>query len=160
VQAVRLSGVGDGGDGDAQDADAVDALVLVGLPGEQAHARDLAVQLRRQLAFGRYETAWMILHKLRRAMVAPGREPLTGEVEVDEGYIGGRDADLRGGRQRDGKPLIGVAVEVRGRSSLPTAGRATTGCPRRASISDRARNEHVIAMAVSCCHVRIGRSPI
>jgi transposase-like protein len=76
-----------------------------------------AVQLRRQLAIGRYETAWMILHKLRRAMVAPERGPLIGEVEVDEGYIGGRDADLRGGRQRDGKPLIGVAVEVRGRGS-------------------------------------------
>jgi transposase-like protein len=71
----------------------------------------------RQLAIGRYETAWMILHKLRRAMVAPERGPLIGEVEVDEGYIGGRDADLRGGRQRDGKPLIGVAVEVRGRGS-------------------------------------------
>ncbi len=76
-----------------------------------------ALRLRRQLAIGRYETAWMILHKLRRAMVAPEREPLTGEVEVDEGYVGGRDADLRGGRQRDGEPLIGVAVEVRGRGS-------------------------------------------
>ena len=38
-----------------------------------------AVQLRRQLAISRYETAWMILHKLRRAMVAPEREPLTGD---------------------------------------------------------------------------------
>ena len=76
-----------------------------------------AVQLQRQLAISRYETAWMILHKLRRAMVAPEREPLTGEVEVDEGYVGGRDADLRGGRQRDGKPVIGVAVQVRGRGS-------------------------------------------
>src|SRR5205085_10574405 len=42
-----------------------------------------ALQLRRQLGINRYETAWMILHKLRRAMVAPKREPLTGEVEVD-----------------------------------------------------------------------------
>ena len=75
------------------------------------------MQLRRQLAISRYETAWMMLHKLRRAMVAPERERLAGEVEVDEGYIGGRDSDLRGGRQRDGKPLIGIAVEVRGRGS-------------------------------------------
>jgi transposase-like protein len=76
-----------------------------------------ALQLRRQLGINRYETAWMLLHKLRRAMVAPEREPLTGEVEVDEGLLGGRDTDLRGGRQRDGKPLVGVAVEVRGRGS-------------------------------------------
>jgi len=76
-----------------------------------------ALQLQRQLGVSRYETAWTILHKLRRAMVAPEREPLTGEVEVDEGFLGGRDTDLRGGRQRDGKPLVGVAVEVRGNGS-------------------------------------------
>ena len=76
-----------------------------------------ALQLQRQLGISRYETAWTILHKLRRAMVAPEREPLAGEVEVDEGYLGGRDTDLRGGRQRDGKPLVGVAVEVRGNGS-------------------------------------------
>jgi hypothetical protein len=58
-----------------------------------------------------------MLHKLRRAMVAPERDPLTGEVEVDEGFLGGRDTDLRGGRQRAGKPLVGVAVEVRGSGS-------------------------------------------
>ena len=76
-----------------------------------------ALQLQRQLGISRYETAWMILHKLRRAMVAPERELLSGEVEVDEGFLGGRDTDLRGGRQRDGKPLVGVAVEVRGNGS-------------------------------------------
>ncbi len=76
-----------------------------------------ALQLQRQLGITRYETAWMILHKLRRAMVAPEREPLTSEVEVDEGRLGGRDTDLRGGRQREGKPLVGVAVEVRGEGS-------------------------------------------
>lgn len=76
-----------------------------------------ALQLQRQLGISRYETAWTILHKLRRAMVAPERQPLTGEVEVDEGYLGGRDTELRGGRQRDGKPLVGVAVEVRGNGS-------------------------------------------
>ena len=76
-----------------------------------------ALQLQRQLALSRYETAWTLLHKLRRTMVAPEREPLSGEVEVDEGFLGGRDTDLRGGRQRDGKPLVGVAVEVRGKGS-------------------------------------------
>jgi len=89
------------------------AAYLVGTHGPGISA----LQLQRQLGIARYETAWTILHKLRRAMVAPEREPLTGEVEVDEGYLGGRDTDLRGGRQRQGKPLVGVAVEVRGEGS-------------------------------------------
>jgi transposase-like protein len=76
-----------------------------------------ALQLQRQLGISRYETAWTILHKLRRAMVAPERGRLGGEVDVDEGFLGGRDTDLRGGRQRDGKPLVGVTVEVRGSGS-------------------------------------------
>jgi hypothetical protein len=38
--------------------------------------------LQRQLALPRYETAWMMLHKFRRAMVNLAREPLQGEVEV------------------------------------------------------------------------------
>jgi len=76
-----------------------------------------ALQLQRHLGISRYETAWTILHKLRRAMVALERAKLTDEVEVDEGFLGGRDTDLRGGRQRHGKPLVGVAVEVRGNGS-------------------------------------------
>jgi transposase-like protein/ribosomal protein L37AE/L43A len=93
-----------------------------------------ALQLQRQLGIGRYETAWLLLHKLRRAMVAPERQALKGEVEIDEAFVGGRDSRRRGGRQRDGKALVGVAVEVRGAGSgrlrlqiLPDAGRATLG---------------------------------
>ena len=56
----------------------------------------------------------MMLHKLRRAMVNPEREPLTGAVEVDECFIGGHMAELRGGRQHGIKALVVVAVEVRG----------------------------------------------
>jgi transposase-like protein len=76
-----------------------------------------AVQLQRQLGISRYETAWLILQKLRRAMVAPERTPLRHEVEVDETLVGGRRSERRGGRQRDGKALVGVAVEVRGAGS-------------------------------------------
>lgn len=76
-----------------------------------------AVQLQRQLGIARYETAWLILQKLRRAMVAPERTPLKVEVEVDETLVGGRHSERRGGRQRDGKALVGVAVEVRGAGS-------------------------------------------
>lgn len=77
-----------------------------------------AKQLQRQLGLSRYETAWLILQKLRRAMVAPEREPLSGEVEVDEFHLGGVESDRRGGRQRDGKKsLVGIAIEVRGQGS-------------------------------------------
>jgi transposase-like protein len=73
------------------------------------------VQLARQLGIRRHETAWMMLHKLR-AMVAPEREPLKGEVEVDEFYLGGLKEGL-GGRERVKKTPVGVAIEVRGRGS-------------------------------------------
>jgi len=55
-----------------------------------------ALLLQRQLALSRYETAWMMLHKFRRAMVNATREPLWGEVEVDETWVGGPQAGLRG----------------------------------------------------------------
>jgi transposase-like protein len=76
-----------------------------------------AVQLQRQLGIERHERAWMMLHKLRRAMIAPEREPLKREVEVDEFYLGGLERGLTGGRARGKKVLCGVAVEVRGRGS-------------------------------------------
>ena len=76
-----------------------------------------AKQLQRQLGLSRYETAWLILQKLRRAMIAPEREPLKDEVEVDEFFLGGLEEGRKGGRQRGKKVLVGVAVEVRGRGS-------------------------------------------
>jgi len=76
-----------------------------------------ALQLQRQLGISRYETAWAMLQKLRRAMVRPDREPLHEKVEVDETYIGGPEAGLRGGRQLQGKALVVAAVEIRGRAS-------------------------------------------
>lgn len=76
-----------------------------------------AKQLQRQLGLSRYETAWLILQKLRRAMVAPEREPLKEEVEIDEFFLGGLEEGQRGGRQRGSKALCGIAVEVRGAGS-------------------------------------------
>ena len=75
-----------------------------------------ALQLQRQLGIARYETAWTMLHKLRRAMLRPQREPLRGRVEVDETYIGNQEG-LRGGRQLGDRALVLGAVEVRGRAS-------------------------------------------
>ena len=78
-----------------------------------------ALLLQRQLALRRYETAWMMLHKFRRAMVNLAREPLRGEVEVDDTWVGGTQAGLRGSRQLKGRraALVLVAVEKRGRAT-------------------------------------------
>lgn len=76
-----------------------------------------AVQLQRQLGMSRYETAWLMLQKLRRAMVAPERGLLREEVEVDETLVGGRHSERTGGREREGKALVAIAVEVRGQGS-------------------------------------------
>jgi len=86
-------------------------LMTTGTPGISA------TQLQRQLGISRYETAWMMLQKLRRAMVNPERTLLTGAVEVDECFVGGLDRSLRGGRQHGTKALVVVAVEVRGAGS-------------------------------------------
>ena len=48
-----------------------------------------AVSLQKELGLGSYLTAWTWLHKLRRAMVRPGRDLLQGRVEVDESIVGG-----------------------------------------------------------------------
>jgi transposase-like protein len=78
-----------------------------------------ALFIQRQLGLSRYETAWMMLHKLRRAMVNETRSPLNGEVEVDETWVGGEQAGLRGSRQLKGRraTLVLVAVEKRGKAS-------------------------------------------
>ena len=77
-----------------------------------------AVQLQRQLGLRRYETAWGLLQKLRRAMVRPERDRISGEVEVDETYVGGVEVGRRGGRVRDStKTIVVGAVEIRGQGS-------------------------------------------
>ena len=72
-----------------------------------------AQHLQRVLEISSYQTAWAMLHRLRSALVRPGRDRLSGTVEVDETYIGGEEPGLRGGRQRGKKVLTGIAVEVR-----------------------------------------------
>ena len=71
-----------------------------------------ALSLQRTLEIGSYQTAWAMLHRLRSVLVRPGRERLSGTVEVDETFIGGEEPGLRGGRQRGKKVLTCIAVEV------------------------------------------------
>jgi transposase-like protein len=69
--------------------------------------------LQRILGLGSYETAWTWLHKLRRAMVRPGRDRLAGTIEVDESYIGGEKPEKRG-RGAEGKAVVVVASQMDG----------------------------------------------
>jgi transposase-like protein len=72
-----------------------------------------ALGLQRVLGLGSYKTAWTWLHKFRRAMVRPGRDRLTGWVEVDETYLGGLEEGVRG-RQTERKSLIVIAAQEDG----------------------------------------------
>ena len=85
------------------------------------------------MEIGSYQTAWAMLHRLRSVLVRPGRELLTGRVEVDETFIGGEEPGLRGGRQKGKKSLVAEAVEVREPKGF---GRCSTGARR--SVAARA----------------------
>lgn len=76
-----------------------------------------ALGLQRVLNLGSYHTAWEWLHKLRRAMVRPHRERLSGTIEVDETYVGGQKPGKRG-RGAAGKALVGIAVEDKGEEGI------------------------------------------
>jgi len=72
-----------------------------------------ALGLQRVVGLGSYKTAWAWLHKVRRAMVRPGRDPLAGEIEVDETFVGG--VERGGGRRHIGKKaLVAIAAQVDG----------------------------------------------
>ena len=75
-----------------------------------------ARQLWLQPGLGSYKSAWLLLRKLRAAMVDPDRSPLAGLVEVDETSLPFRagDTPARPGRSHDGKLLVAGAVEIRG----------------------------------------------
>ena len=94
---------------------------------EDTHSNGIsALQLQSQLSFGSYRTAWMLCAKLRRAMVNPEREPLSGLVEADETSIPFHTKDdpvvVPAGRSGVGKMLVAGAVEIVG------------GTPRRARL--------------------------
>ncbi len=77
-----------------------------------------ALGLQRVLGVSSYQTAWAMLHRLRRAMVRPGRERLRGRVEVDETYVGGpgrgrgRDDQMRRWSNNTAKVIVAIGVEV------------------------------------------------
>ena len=70
-----------------------------------------ALTMQRLLGLGSYQTAWAMLHRYRTAMVRPGRDLLTGRVEVDETFLGGEEPGPPG-RGALGKTLVVIAVEL------------------------------------------------
>ncbi len=96
MRGLRVRHVGHGRDRAASDAHTSDPVVWAAYP-VTSHTPGLSAhELQRQLGIAGYETAWVMLNKLRRAMVGPDRAPLHTEVEVNEAYIGGPEAGLRG----------------------------------------------------------------
>ena len=74
-----------------------------------------ALGLKRELGFGSYQTAWAWMHKLRRAMVRPGRDMIGGPgvvIEVDETFVGGVKSAKVKGRSPHGKAIVVIAVEA------------------------------------------------
>ena len=94
-----------------------------------------AMGLKQALGFGSYQTAWTILHKLRRAMVRPGRNRLSGVVEVDESYVGGEEKGVSGREPR----------------FTPTVGAATTSYPSTATRTGEPSSLHLLSPRMFRC---------
>lgn len=80
------------------------------LTGQKNGASALGIQ--KIMGLGGYKTAWTWLHKLRRAMITPGRANLSGTIEMDETYIGGEKPGKRG-RGAAGKSLVAILAEIK-----------------------------------------------
>ena len=105
--------------------------------------------LQRVLGLGSYKTAWLMLHKLRQAMVRPGRERLRGVVEVDETYWGATESGGATGRLIYSKVLIVVAAEQDGKgigrirmARIPDFDRATLHGFIRSSVEPGSTDSH------------------
>ena len=72
-----------------------------------------ALNLQKNIGLGSYRSAWLLLHKIRNAMIHPDRSLLQGDVEIDEVFIGGVRSGKRG-RGAEGKELIVIAAECSG----------------------------------------------
>ena len=112
VLGVRPAELGDGGDDVLSHPDAAADVVCRGVDDDQPEARVSALGVQRALGLGSYQTAWAMLHRYRSAMVRPGRERLSGRVEVDETWIGGVERGLHG-RDSETKSLVAIAVEIK-----------------------------------------------
>ncbi|MFC2024103.1 IS1595 family transposase [Chloroflexota bacterium] len=88
-----------------------------------------AKQLERELGVT-YKTAWRIAHEIRNSLMGQDFQPLSGTIEADETYIGGRRRGVRRGRPNEDShkvPVFGMA-ERKGKVvavTVPNVKRAT-----------------------------------
>lgn len=94
--------------------------------------------LQQVLGLRSYQTAWTWLHKIRTAMVNPNRAKLSGDVEVDETYVGGLESDGKRGRGTENKILVVIAVEL-ATKEVGKKGRRTMGRTRIEVVNDASK---------------------
>ena len=94
VSHVLHAQFGDGRNDLRPDEDAADGVVDRLLAVCHRQGRDLGVEFEAGLEIGSYQTAWTMLHRLRSVLVRPGRDLLSGTVQVQETYLGAAKARL------------------------------------------------------------------
>jgi len=94
LQPLRAGDLGDGGDDFPRQQTALTIWLRAMWHVTSQKSGVSALGLQRVLGLGNYKTAWSLLHKLRRAMVRPGRDRLNGVVEVDEAYWEAKKAEF------------------------------------------------------------------
>lgn len=100
-----------------------------------------ALQLKRALGLGSYQTAWFLAHRIRYAMTTePLRSLLNGVVEVDETYIGGKSRRRRRGRGSERKTPVMALVERGGRVRAQAVG-SVSGKTLKSAIREYVRKD-------------------
>jgi transposase len=87
-----------------------------------------AKQLERELGVT-YKTAWRVANLIRQELMVQDDDPLSGEVEVDETYVGGRRCGTKRGRPSEDShktPVLGM-VERSGEVTAVTVQNARVG---------------------------------
>jgi transposase-like protein len=77
-----------------------------------------ALQLQADLGLGNYESAWLLLHKIRACFSENADFPLRGIVEVDETLIGAKQKGDPPGKDPGHKAIVVAAVEVTPRGGI------------------------------------------
>lgn len=79
-----------------------------------------ARQIQQHLGIGSYQTAWHMVHRIREAMAEQNPKPMTGIVEMDETYLGGRSKRRHQSKPRAPKDMV---IAMRERSDKRFEGR-------------------------------------
>lgn len=92
-----------------------------------------ALQLQRHLGLGSYQAAWHLCHRIRHAMAKePLKGMLSGQVEVDETYVGGKPPKGTGVPSKVGRGTKKVPVmALVERGGNVRAMRSSVSTPRR-----------------------------